>query len=92
MLTIKIPEVNAAKSAEDRLAQFILDGLESSKYGYMSFDYYHSGCAIGQCCDTSVGYTSLDVIDSVLCAFRKAGYLVDVHHYGNNLATVAIRK
>ncbi len=92
MLTIEIPEVNATKSAEDRLAQFILDGLKSSKYGRMSFDYYHNGCAIGQCCDTSVGHTSLDVIDSVLRAFRKAGYLVDIHYYSNNLTTATIRK
>ena len=90
-LTIEIPKCDAAESAEDRLAKHILDMLANSKNGSASFDYYYRGCAVGSCCNSSIGSTSLDVIDSVLRSFRNAGYLVDIHFCGNNLATVHVK-
>ncbi len=90
-LTIKIPECDAAKSAEDRIAKNILDKLANSKNGNASLSYYYRGCAVGNCEDASIGSTSLDAIDSVLRSFRKAGYLVDVNFYGNNIATAYIK-
>lgn len=41
MLTTKIPKVNARKSAEDELAQFILDKLKDNDEVHVS--YYDLG-------------------------------------------------
>ena len=45
MLTTEIPEVNARKSAEDELAQFILNKLKGNDTACI--EYYHGGCAQG---------------------------------------------
>ena len=45
MLTTEIPEVNSRKSAEDELAQFILDKLKTQNE--VCIEYYHAGCAEG---------------------------------------------
>ena len=53
MLTTEIPEVNSRKSAEDELAQFILDKLKTQNE--VCIEYYHAGCAKGKNRITGIG-------------------------------------
>lgn len=89
MLTIDIPEVNAQKSAEDELAQYILNEIEVKGVAY--FKYYtstpnNSTTTIGDWKESTGDWygdykcqlhkSSLDVIRTVIRAFRQKGYLV----------------
>lgn len=89
MLTIKIPKVNARKSAEDELAQYILDEIEAKTVAY--FKYFttnqNNGTATVGDWQESTGdwygdykgrlhKSSLDVVHAVIHAFRQKGYLI----------------
>lgn len=86
MLTINIPDSDVQKSAEDELAQYILDNLKKS--GKCQFIYYYSGTNrypvnVGdwcegseEFCDMKIHVSSTDAIHNVLSAFKKHGYIV----------------
>lgn len=81
MLTTKIPKVNARKSAEDELAQFILDKLKDNDEVHVS--YYDLGVHqgswwYGEFNDTKILHKAdIPAIRNVLKAFRGKGYIVN---------------
>lgn len=96
MLTIDIPETNARKSAEDELAQFILDKLKDSKD--VCIEYYHSGCEQGSWKDgkwhgdKTLHKADCKIIWSVARAFRNQGYIVNDTMVGYNVSRLIIIK
>lgn len=96
MLTTEIPEVNTRKSAEDELAQFILDKLKTQNE--VRIEYYHSGCAQGSWKDgTWHGDETLHKADSsaiynVEKAFKSKGYIVNDSVKGMNVSVLKISK
>lgn len=96
MLTTEIPEVNSRKSAEDELAQFILDKLKTQNE--VCIEYYHAGCAKGNWKDgTWHGDETLHKADSsaiynVENAFKNKGYIVNDSIRGMNVSVLKISK
>ena len=81
ILTIKIPKVNARKSAEDELAQFILDKLKDNDEVHIS--YYDLGVHTGswwygEFNDTKILHkANIPAIRNVLKTFSSKGYIVN---------------
>jgi hypothetical protein len=98
MLTIEIPKTNAKESAEDKLAKYILDGLNSSPDHFFRFEYYYSGCSMGEYGNLSYyksekeGKATVPVIKKVLAAFTDKGYLVNDYCSNSNIAFVKIQR
>lgn len=98
MLTIEIPRTNAKESAEDKLAKYILNGLEKSKDDSFRFDYYYSGFATGDYGVLSYyksdihGKATLEIIKKILSIFTEKGYLVNEHYSSGNIAFVKIQR
>lgn len=88
MITIDIPECTARKSAEDELAEYVLQQL--AKNGVAYFKYYtsdqnHSTITVGDWKEVISDWneykgethkSSLDAVKSVIQAFKQKGYLV----------------
>ena len=98
MLTIEIPKTNAKESAEDKLAKYILDGLNNSSDQSFYFEYYYSGCGMGEYGNLSyyksdkAGKATVSVIRKVLAAFTEKGYLVNDYCSNSNIAFVKIQR
>lgn len=96
MLTTEIPEVNARKSAEDELAQFILDKLQD--HDTVCIEYYHGGCAQGSWKDgewhgdETLHKADCPAIWSVARAFKSKGYIVNDTLKGGNVSVLKISK
>lgn len=96
MLTIEIPQVNARKSAEDELAQFILDKLKIQNE--VCIEYYHGGCAIGKWKDgtwhgdETLHNADTSAIYNVEKAFESKGYIVNDSIRGMNVRILKISK
>ena len=96
MLTTEIPEVNTRKSAEDELAQFILDKLKTQNE--VRIEYYHSGCAQGNWKDgewhgdETLHQADSSAIYNVEKAFKNKGYIVNDHVRGMNVSIIKISK
>ena len=96
MLTIDIPKVNTRKSAEDELAQFILDKLKNQDE--VLIEYYHAGCAKGSWKDgrwhgdETLHKADSSVIYSVQNAFKSKGYIVNDSIRGMNVSVLKISK
>lgn len=89
MLTIEIPEVNTRKSAEDELAQYILNKIETKGAAYFKYytsDQNNSETTVGDWVESTGDWygeyggqhhkSSLDAVLVVISAFRKKGYLI----------------
>lgn len=89
MLTIDIPKVNAQESAEDELAQYILDEIEAKTVAYFKYftaDQNNGTATVGDWQESTGDWygdykeplheSSLDVVRTVIRAFRQKGYLV----------------
>ena len=96
MLTTEIPEVNARKSAEDELAQFILDKMKTQNE--VCIEYYHAGCAKGSWKDgTWHGDETLHKADSSAIynfqtALNKNGFILHDSIRGMNVSVFKISK
>lgn len=96
MLTTNIPEVNARKSAEDELAQFILDKLKDSDT--VCIEYYHGGCAQGSWKDGAwhgdeiLHKSDCKAIWSVSREFIRKGYIVNDTLKSGNVSVLKISK
>lgn len=96
MLTIDIPETNARQSAEDELAQFILDKLKTNNT--VCIEYYHSGCAQGSWKDgewhgdETLHNADCPAIWSVARVFKSKGYVVNDVLKGGNISVLKISK
>lgn len=94
MLTIDIPRVNARKSAEDELAQFILDKLKTQNE--VCIEYYHAGCAKGNWKDgtwhgdETLHKADVSAIYDVINALKNKGYLVSDSIRGMNVSVLKI--
>lgn len=96
MLTIDIPEANARMSAEDELAQFVLDRLQNSNEACI--EYYHAGRAQGSWKDgewhgdETLHKSDCHAIWKVANVFRKKGYIVNDIFKGGNVSVLKISK
>lgn len=96
MLTTNIPKVNARKSAEDELVQFILDKLKDNNT--VCIEYYHAGCEQG--CwkdgewhgDEILHKSDCKAIWDVSKVFAKQGYIVNDTFKGGNVSVLKISK
>lgn len=81
MLTTNIPEVNARKSAEDELAQFILDKLKDNdevRISYYDLGVYKGSWWHGESHSTKTLHKAdIPAICKVLKAFRCKGYIIN---------------
>ena len=98
MLTIEIPKTNAKVSAEDKLAKYILDGLNSSSDNCFRFEYFYTGFGMGeyrilsQDKSETTGKATVPIIKEVLEAFTEKGYLVNDYCSNSNIAFVEIQR
>ena len=96
MLTIDIPTVNAQHSAEDELAQFILDKLK--EHDTIRIEYYHAGCKKGSWKDgewhgdKTLHKSDCHTIWNVSKVFAKKGYIVNDTFCGGNVSELKISK
>lgn len=96
MLTTEIPEVNARKSAEDELAQFILNKLKGNDTACI--EYYHGGCAQGSWKDgewhgdDTLHKSDRPAIWSVSREFARKGYIVNDTIKSGNVSVLKISK
>lgn len=92
MLTVKIPKVEASKSAEDAIAEAVLQQLEEHNAAFLT--YYHSGRGQGNWYINAdkKGFASLDVIYTIKKAFRDHGYIVNDKMGMNCSNTLVISK
>lgn len=96
MLTIDIPKVNARKSAEDELTQFILDKLKIQNE--VCIGYYYAGCAQGSWKDgtwhgdETLHNSDCSIIRAVGKAFQDKGYIVNDRMGGGNMCVLKILK
>lgn len=96
MVTIDIPEVNTRMSAEDELAQFILDKLQD--HDTVCIEYYHGGCAQGSWKDgewhgdKTLHKSDCRAIWSVSREFTRKGYIVNDTIKSGNVSVLKISK